>query len=134
MARMPAVPRIYFGLVDVRDVADLHLRAMTSPAAKGERFIAVAGEPMSILEIARVLRRELGSAARRVPRFQAPDWVVRLAARRNPMLRYALPMLGKIRRATSAKAQKVLGWTPRGNDEMIVVTAESLIRLGLLKP
>jgi dihydroflavonol-4-reductase len=132
--RMPAVPRIYFGLVDVRDVADLHLRAMTSPAAKGERFIAVAGEPMSILEIARVLRRELGSAARRVPRFQAPDWVVRLAARRNPMLRYALPMLGKIRRATSAKAQKVLGWTPRGNDEMIVVTAESLIRLGLLKP
>ena len=132
--RMPAVPRIYFGLVDVRDVADLHLRAMTSPAAKGERFIAVAGEPMSILEIARVLRRELGSAARRVPRFQAPDWVVRLAARRNPMLRYALPMLGRIRRATSAKAQKVLGWTPRGNDEMIVVTAESLIRLGLLKP
>lgn len=131
---MPAVPRIYFGLVDVRDVADLHLRAMTSPAAKGERFIAVAGEPMSILEIARVLRRELGSAARRVPRFQAPDWVVRLAARRNPMLCYALPMLGKIRRATSAKAQKVLGWTPRGNDEMIVVTAESLIRLGLLKP
>jgi dihydroflavonol-4-reductase len=132
--RMPAVPRIYFGLVDVRDVADLHLRAMTSPAAKGERFIAVAGETMSILEIAKVLRRELGRAARRVPRFQAPDWVVRLAARHNPMLRYALPMLGKIRRATSAKAQKVLGWTPRGNDEMIVVTAESLIRLGLLKP
>jgi dihydroflavonol-4-reductase len=132
--RMPAVPRIYFGLVDVRDVADLHLRAMTSPAAKGERFIAVAGETMSILEIAKVLRRELGSAARRVPRFQAPDWVVRLAARHNPMLRYALPMLGKIRRATSAKAQKVLGWTPRGNDEMIVVTAESLIRLGLVKP
>jgi dihydroflavonol-4-reductase len=132
--RMPAVPRIYFGLVDVRDVADLHLRAMTSPAAKGERFIAVAGETMSILEIATVLRRELGSAARRVPRFQAPDWVVRLAARHNPMLRYALPMLGKIRRATSAKAQKVLGWTPRGNDEMIVVTAESLIGLGLLKP
>jgi dihydroflavonol-4-reductase len=132
--RMPAVPRIYFGLVDVRDVADLHLRAMTSPAAKGERFIAVAGETMSILEIAKVLRRELGRAARRVPRFQAPDWVVRLAARHNPMLRYALPMLGKIRRATSAKAQKVLGWTPRGNDEMIVVTAESLIRLGLVKP
>jgi dihydroflavonol-4-reductase len=129
-----SIDRIYFGLVDVRDVADLHLRAMTSPAAKGERFIAVAGETVSILEIAKVLRRELGRAARRVPRFQAPDWVVRLAARHNPMLRYALPMLGKIRRATSAKAQKVLGWTPRGNDEMIVVTAESLIRLGLVKP
>ena len=132
--RMPAVPRIYFGLVDVRDVADLHLRAMTAPAASGERFIAVAGETMSILEIAKVLRRELGSAARRVPRFQAPDWVVRLAARRNPMLRYALPMLGKVRRATSAKARQVLGWTPRSNDEMILATAESLIRLGVVKP
>jgi len=131
--RMPAVPRIYFGLVDVRDVADLHLRAMTAPAANGERFIAVAGETMSILEIAKVLRRELGSAARRVPRFQAPDWVVHLAARHNPMLRYALPMLGKIRRSTSAKAQKMLGWTPRGNVETILATAESLIRLGLVK-
>ena len=131
--RMPAVPRIYFGLVDVRDVADLHLRAMTAPAANGERFIAVAGDTMSILEIAKVLRRELGSTARRVPRFQAPDWVVHLAARHNPMLRYALPMLGKIRRSTSAKAQKRLGWTPRGNVETILATAESLIRLGLVK-
>jgi dihydroflavonol-4-reductase len=130
---MPAVPRIYFGLVDVRDVADLHLRAITSPAAKGERFIAVAGETMSILDIAKVLRRELGAAARRVPRFQAPDWVVRLAARRIPMLRDALPMLGKVRRSTSAKAREKLGWMPRGNDELILATAESLIGLGLVK-
>jgi dihydroflavonol-4-reductase len=50
------------------------------------------------------------------------------------MLRYALPMLGKVRRATSAKARQVLGWTPRGNEEMILATAESLIRLGLVKP
>ncbi|HYZ48571.1 MAG TPA: aldehyde reductase, partial [Sphingomonas sp.] len=87
-----------------------------------------------ILEIAKVLRRELGRSARRVPRFQAPDWMVRLAARHNPMLRYALPMLGKIRRATSAKARQRLGWTPRGNEETILATAESLIRLGLVKP
>jgi dihydroflavonol-4-reductase len=60
--------------------------------------------------------------------------VVRLAARRNPMLRYALPMLGKVRRATSAKARQVLGWTPRSNEEMILATAESLIRLGVVKP
>jgi dihydroflavonol-4-reductase len=131
---MPAVPRIYFGLVDVRDVADLHLRAMTAHAAKGERFIAVAGEPMSMLEIARVLRKKLGTAARRVPRFQAPDWLVRLAARRSPMLGYAVPMLGKVRRSTSAKARSLLGWTPRGDEEIIVVTAESLLRLGLVKP
>ncbi len=130
---MPAVPRIYFAVVDVRDVADLHLRAMTSPAAHGERFIAVAGEPMSMLDIANLLRRELGSAARRVPRFQAPDWVVRLAAMGVPVLRYAVPMLGKVRRSSSAKAREKLDWTPRRDDEAILATAESLIRLGLVK-
>ncbi|UFX47896.1 aldehyde reductase [Bradyrhizobium sp. 41S5] len=130
---MPAVPRIHFGLVDVRDVADLHLRAMTSPKARGERFLAVAGETMSVLQVARLLRGKLGSKARRVPRFQAPDWMMRLAARRNPLARAALPLLGKVRRSTSAKAQNLLGWRPRGNEEMIVATAESLIRLGLVK-
>jgi nucleoside-diphosphate-sugar epimerase len=130
---MPAVPRIYFGLVDVRDVADLHLRAMTSPKANGERFLAVSGETMSILQVARVLRDKLGRRARLVPRFQAPDWLIRLAARRNPLARAALPLLGKVRRSTSAKAQNLLGWKPRGNEEMLVATAESLIKLGLVK-
>ena len=130
---MPAAPRIHFGLVDVRDVADLHLRAMTSPNARGERFLAVAGEIMSVQQVGRVLREKLGSQARRVPRFQVPDWMMRLAARRNPLARAALPLLGKVRRSTSAKAQRVLGWKPRGNEEMIVATAESLIGLGLVK-
>ena len=130
---MPAAPRIHFGLVDVRDVADLHLRAMTSPNARGERFLAVAGEIMSVQQVGRVLREKLGSKARRVPRFQVPDWMMRLAARRNPLARAALPLLGKVRRSTSAKAQRVLGWKPRGNEEMIVATAESLIGLGLVK-
>ena len=130
---MPAVPRIYFGPVDVRDVADLHLRAMTAPEARGERFIAVAGETLSILDIARVLRRELGPKARRVPRLQAPDWVVRLAATRIPILRAVAPMLGKVRRSTSAKAKSLLGWQARSNEEAILSTAESLIRLGLVK-
>jgi dihydroflavonol-4-reductase len=130
---MPAVPRIHFALVDVRDVADLHLRAMTSPKAKGERFLAVSGETMSVLQIARMLRERLGSKARRVPRFQAPDWLMRLAARRNPLARAALPLLGKVRRSTSVKAQNLLGWHPRGNEEMLVATAESLIKLGLVK-
>jgi len=117
----------------VRDVADLHLRAMTSPKAKGERFLAVAGETISVLQVAHVLRAKLGSKARRVPRFQAPDWLVRLAARRVPLLGAVVPLLGKVRHSSSAKAQNLLGWRPRGNEEMIVATAESLIRLGLVK-
>ena len=131
---MPVNPRFYFGLVDVRDVADLHLRAMTDPVAKGERFLAVAGETMSIHQIAGVLRRQMGRAARRVPRFQVPDWLVRVAARGIPQLRDALPQLGKIRRSSAEKAQRLLGWTPRCNEEVIVATAESLLRLGLIKP
>ena len=134
MNGMPGAPRIYFGIVDVRDVADLHLRAMAHPSAKGERFIAVSGDSISMVDMARMLRARLGTSARRVPRFQLPDWTVRLAARRDPSVRQLLPLLGKIRNATSEKARRVLGWSPRSNEEALVATAESLIRFGLLPP
>jgi nucleoside-diphosphate-sugar epimerase len=133
MDGMPGCPRIYFGIVDVRDVADLHLRAMTHPAANGERFIAVAGDCMSMLEMAWVLRSRMGSAARRAPRLQLPDWLVRLAARRDPALRQIAPMLGKLRNASSEKARRMLSWTPRSSEEAIVATAGSLVKFGLLK-
>ena len=129
---VPGLPRIYFGVVDVRDVADLHLRAMTDPAAKGERFLAVAGDFMSGLDVARVLKRRMGAAAKRVPSFQVPNWVVRLAALRDPAVKLILPELGIVKNATNEKARRVLGWTPRSNEESIVATAESLQRLGLL--
>jgi dihydroflavonol-4-reductase len=130
---MPATPKIYFGLVDVRDVADLHLRAMTSPAAKGERFIAIAGEIMSLHRIAPVLRDRLGASAARVPRFEAPNWLVRIAALGIPQLRDAMPQLGRIRPASNRKAVETLGWAPRPNEEIIIATAESLLKLGLVK-
>jgi len=130
---MPGCPRLYFGVVDVRDVADLHVRAMTAPAAKGERFLAVAGDFMSILEIAKVLKGHMGAFARRVPTRQLPDWLVRLAAMRDPAVKLILPELGKKKNATNEKARRLLGWAPRSNEEAIVATAESLVRLGLLK-
>jgi nucleoside-diphosphate-sugar epimerase len=130
---MPGCPRLYFGIVDVRDVADLHLRAMTHPGAKGERFLAVAGDFMSILEMAKALKARLGVAARRVPTLQLPNWLVRLAAMRDPAVRQIVPELGKAKNATNEKARRVLGWAPRSNEEALVATAESLARLGLLK-
>ena len=130
---MPGVPQLYFGVVDVRDVADLHLRAMTDPAAKGERFLAVAGDFMSILDIAKVLKTRMGKAGERVPTRQLPDWMVRLAALRDPAIKQILPELGKMKNATNEKAKRMLGWAPRSNEECIVATAESLVRLGLLK-
>ncbi len=125
-------PRIYFGVVDVRDVADLHLRAMTHPAAKGERFIAVSGRVMSMPEIARVLKARLGSEARRVSTRTLPSWFVRMLAPFNGQLRPLLPLLDVIRQPTSAKAERLLDWKPRAPEEAVVATAESLVRLGMV--
>jgi nucleoside-diphosphate-sugar epimerase len=130
---LPGVPKIYFGVVDVRDVAGLHIRAMTDPAAKGERFLAVAGDFMSMLDIAQVLKSGLGAAAKKVPTRQLPNWLVRLASLRDPAVKQILPELGKMKNGTNEKAKRVLGWTPRSNQEAIIATAESLLRLGLLK-
>lgn len=129
---MPGCPKINFGVVDVRDVVDLHLRAMTDPAAKGERFLAVAGDFMTILDIAKVLKERMGDAAHRVPTRELPNWLVRLAAFTDPAIKQILPELGRRKNATNEKAKRVLGWSPRSNEEAIVATAESLIRLGLL--
>jgi len=130
---VPGSPRIYFGVVDVRDVADLHLRAMINPAAKGERFLALAGDTMSILQIAQVLKSRMGAAARKVPARELPNWLVRIAALRDPAVKQMLPLLGKEKNASNEKAKRVLGWMPRSNEEAIVASAESLLRLGLLK-
>jgi nucleoside-diphosphate-sugar epimerase len=131
--QLPGAPKLYFGVVDVRDVADLHLRAMTNPAARGERFLALAGNFMSLLEIAQVLRKNLGAAAKRVPSRQLPSWLLRIAALRVPLVKQILPELDKVKNATNEKARRVLGWSPRSNEECIVASAESLVRLGLLK-
>ncbi|MGA3188346.1 MAG: aldehyde reductase [Bryobacteraceae bacterium] len=124
---VPGCPQLYFGVVDVRDVADLHIRAMTDPAAKGERFLAVAGDFISLLDIAKILKSRLGASAKRVPTRQLPDWLVRLAALRDPAVKQILPELGKRKNATNEKAKRILGWAPRSNEESIVATAESLL-------
>jgi nucleoside-diphosphate-sugar epimerase len=130
---IPGVPRLYFGVVDVRDVADLHIRAMTHPAAKGERFLAVAGDFMSMLDIAKVLKSRMGASAKRVPTRELPNWLVRIAALRDPAIKLILPELGKPKNATNEKAKRLLAWESRSNEDSIVATAESLVRLGLLK-
>lgn len=126
---LPGCPRLWFGAVDVRDVADLHVRAMTDPAAAGERFLAVSGPFLSVLDMARILRDALGSRGSRIPTRQLPDVLVRVAALLDPEVRAIVPELGARRDATAAKAQRVLGWAPRSPAEALVATAESLRRL-----
>ncbi|TPL03344.1 MULTISPECIES: aldehyde reductase [unclassified Mesorhizobium] len=130
---MPGLPRMVFGVVDVRDVADLHLRAMTNPTAKGERFLAISGDFMMMLEIARTLKARLGNAGSRITTRALPDWLVRIVGLFDGQAAQIVTELGKQRNATSAKAVRLLGWTPRSREDALVATAESLIRLGLLK-
>ena len=130
---IPGCPQIRFGVVDVRDVADLHIRAMTHPEAQGERFLAVDGDFVSILDLAKILKSHLGDLAKKVPTREMPDWLLRVAALLNPEVRQILPELGKKKNATNEKARRILGWTPRSTEESIVATAESLMRVGVLE-
>jgi dihydroflavonol-4-reductase len=129
---MPGCPKVNSGFVDVRDVADLHLRAMIDPVANGERFLAIAGDSLWFREVALVLRDRLGKAASKVTTREIPNTLVRLGAASNPALKALAPFLGVSMNATSAKAIALLGWSPRRAEEAIVASAESLIRLGLL--
>jgi len=127
---MRGVPRIGLEVVDVRDLVDVHLRAMTSPAAGGQRFLAT-GEFVWMADMARALRDGLGDHGRRVSTRQVPDVAVRLVARfRDPSLREITPALGRRNRHSTEKAHRLLGWEPRPARRTVLDCAESLIAHG----
>jgi dihydroflavonol-4-reductase len=128
----PGYPKIKTCVVDVRDVADLHLRAMTDPAANGERFLATSGESLWLAEIAKLLKERMGAAAERVSTRVLPNFFVRLLAFTNPAMKGLVPLLGAKLDASGDKAKRLLGWSPRSREEAIVASAESLVRLGLV--
>jgi nucleoside-diphosphate-sugar epimerase len=129
---MPGTPKVAYGLVDVRDVADLHVRAMTAPEAAGERFIALGEDFRWISEMGEWLREQLPARAKKIPRRELPNVLVRVASRFDGALRQLTPELGVRKRATNEKARSLLGWAPRGDREAVVATAESLLSLGLV--
>jgi nucleoside-diphosphate-sugar epimerase len=125
----PGMPRLGFSLVDVRDVADLEIRAMTAPEAGGERFIAVT-QFMWMADVGEVLRQRLGPAASKVPTRTVPNLLVRGMALFDPAVRSVVGGLGKRTELSSEKARSSLGWTPRPIEDTIAETGESLIRHG----
>ena len=124
--RVPGVPRLGFNVVDVRDVADLHIRAMTSEAAVGQRFIA-AGAWTWMGEMAEMLRANLGADAAKVPTRKAPDFLLRLVGVFDREVGSVAGNLGRKRDHTSAKAHSVLGWQPRPTQDTVHDCARSLI-------
>jgi nucleoside-diphosphate-sugar epimerase len=129
---MPAAPRLGFTFVDVRDVADLHIRAMTDPIAGGERFLAV-DRFLWLKDVAQILRERLGPAAAKAPKRVAPDLLIRAMALFDPSVRSIVGDLGKSAAYTAEKAKTSLGWAPRPIEDSIAETAQSLIERGVLK-
>jgi dihydroflavonol-4-reductase len=129
---VPVIPPISTSIVDVRDVASLHLLAMTHQKAAGERFLAVAGPPMTFAELADLLRAHLGPLGTKLPTRTISPGMVRFLAVFVPRMRELVPQLGQAKGASHDKAAKLLGWKPIAVEEAVTASADSLVALGLV--
>jgi dihydroflavonol-4-reductase len=129
---MPGLPDLGFGVVDVRDVAAMHVQCLTAPNMAGERFIA-SGPFMTMVDLAAILKRELGDQAKKVPTRRLPTWLMRILANFDPVIRQVKGELGNVRNNDASHARDVLGWVPRPATDTIVDTARDMIRLGIVK-
>lgn len=130
---MPGCPQISFGVVDVRDLADLHIRAMTSPKANGQRFIGTCDDgPFAMIDIANILRTSRPTYAQNVPRKELPNLLVRVAAIFRPAFRGVVAELGVVKKIDNSRAKSVLGWVPRSVEDCVLDTADSLIEHNLV--
>ena len=129
--KIPAVPRIGFGIVDVRDVAAAQVAAMTVPGAAGERFL-VSQPFMWFSDVADVLREAFPAYAKKLPKGTMPDFMLKIVAVFNPALKQVIPELGRQRQISNEKARTILGWTPRTANEAIIDGAQSLIDAGVV--
>ncbi len=123
--KVPMCPDVGFGIIDVRDVADLHYRALTAPGIRDERYIC-SGPFLKMIDVATILRANLGEKARKVPTRRMPDWLLRAMALLRPELKQLVTELGNVRSADSSHATETLGWTMRPPEEAILATAHSL--------
>lgn len=119
------VMNVTYEVVDVRDVADLHILAMEAPEANGERFLAVIG-PLTTRAIAQLLKEEMGDVGKKILQIHLPNAVPRVVALFVPQIRTLVPMLSRQFLHTNKKAKSILGWNPRSPRECVVDTAESL--------
>ncbi|MEN3751797.1 hypothetical protein ABC733_01105 [Mangrovibacter sp. SLW1] len=127
--KMKGCPRIYFGVVDVRDVAQLHLIAMTHSQAVNQRFLATSGCCLSLHDVAMILKNKLGTAAINVPVNEIPDEQIIQAAATDVEARQTVSNLGVIRNARSDKAITLLNWQPGTAEDAILASARSILNL-----
>jgi dihydroflavonol-4-reductase len=126
----PALPNLGFSITDVRDLADMHIRALTAPEAPGQRFL-VGGQFLWMREIADLLRDGLGADAKRIPHRRMPDAVFRLFALFISDLRMFKADLGRRNEMDTAKARQLLGFAPKAAETTLLDCARNLVALGL---
>jgi nucleoside-diphosphate-sugar epimerase len=128
--KMPFLPRVGMSMVDVRDLAELHVRAMEAPAAGGQRFLAAA-EFVWFAEAAQILRDELGDKASKVKTRVAPDSLIRFLALFNADLRQLVPTLGLRKTMSAAKAGELLDWHARPIRQSLTEAGTSILAMTL---
>ncbi len=129
--KYPGAPRLAIPCVDVRDVARAHRLALEVDAPSGGRYLA-ADESLWFIEIARAIREALGPAGRKAPRFELPDWVVRLASIFDATTRQAVPDLGRAMPIDNSLTRRTLGMEFIPAREAAVAMAQSLVDLKLV--
>jgi dihydroflavonol-4-reductase len=127
----PALPSTAYPIVDVRDLSELHVHAMTNPEVGGRRLLA-ASDTLSMREIAEIMRAALGAYGRRIPRLNLPSCVVKVMAKFDPTIRTLLADLDLHPIADSAYVTALTGIVFRPAREAVVAAGKSLIEQGLI--
>jgi len=123
--KMPMIPDVAMGMVDVRDVARLHVAAMTTSDAAGQRFIAATAEPISMSQFAQILR---DAGYSKVPSRKAPNIAIRIMSLFDREARGMLPSLGKRAAFDNRSTFDILDWQPTPMETSIREMAASISR------
>ena len=127
----PAAARLYFPVVDARDVAAAQVKAMVTPEAGGHRF-AMGGRTLSFLELANLIRETLPEFSKKLPSREVPDWLVRLVSLVHPDLRGNAGEIGVVRRTDSSEVENLLGRPLIPADDAVIATARTLVEKGVV--
>lgn len=131
---MKSIPNICLNIVDVRDVADLHIRAMTNPKANSQRFIASYDGQISLPEIAALLRDKKPDISKKISTKTLPNWIISLGALFNAEAKEGKLLLEMSRNVSNTKAKEILGWNPISNiEETILASVNSMNKYGIIK-
>ena len=119
----PLVPDISVGFIDVRDVAKLHVAALTANGAVGKRFIASSDEPLHFTEITGILKN---AGYKKASTRQAPKFLLKIMSIFDDQVKGLLPMVGQRQTVNNRETYEILGWDPISMDRSLVDTAESI--------